>query len=198
MPKRHPTLLEIVEIAKEYAEKNLDGPLLDHTLGCAETARKLARRFALVEEKAAAASYLHDIAKAFPKDRQVAMCRELGMTEAEIVSYPPPVLHGPLAALMAKDRFGIDDPEILQAIAAHSTGCTGICEIGKALFIADYIEHTRSFPGASELRSDGSLTLNEIVIAILRRKLDYLLKENKVVDPRAIEFWNELMSARNQ
>ena len=180
--------------AKEYAEQNLDGRLLEHTRGCAETARKLAHRFALVEEKAVAASYLHDIAKAFPNDRQIAMAREMGMSDAEIDSYPPPVLHGPLAALMAKERLGIDDLEIIQAIAAHSTGCTGICEIGKAVFIADYIEQTRSFPGASELRSHGNLTLNEIATAILRRKLDHLIEENKVIDTRAIDFWNELMS----
>jgi predicted HD superfamily hydrolase involved in NAD metabolism len=198
MPKHKPKLQEIVEVAREYAKKNLDRRLLEHTRGCAETARKLAHRFTLEEEKAVVASYLHDIAKSFPKDRQVELARELGMSEAEIDSYPLPVLHGPLAALMAKDRLGIEDPEILQAIAAHSTGCTGMCEIGKAVFIADYIEQTRSFPGASELRSHGSLTLNEIAAAILRRKLDYLLDEDKVVDPRAIEFWNELMDKHHE
>jgi predicted HD superfamily hydrolase involved in NAD metabolism len=193
MQKQHETPQKTVTVAKEYAEQNLDGRLLEHTRGCTETARKLAHRFELVEEKAVAASYLHDIAKAFPKDRQVAMSREMGMSDAEIDSYPLAVLHGPLAALMAKDRLAIDDPEILQAVAAHSTGCAKMCAVAKAVFVADYIEETRSFPGASELRSHGSLTLNEISTAILRRKLDHLIDENKVVDPRAMEFWNELM-----
>jgi len=191
-------LQEDAEAAREYAEENLDGRLLEHTRGCVATARKLAHRFSLAEAKAVAAAYLHDIAKADPKERQVAMCRKMGMSDAEIDSYPPPVLHGPLAALMAKDLLGVDDPEILQAITAHSTGCKGMCEIGKALFVADYIEETRSFPGASELRSHGSLTLDELATAILRRKLDYLIENNKVIDPRAIEFWNELMKLQSK
>ena len=194
MQKQHEILQETVMVAKEYAEQNLDGRLLEHTRGCVETARKLARRFSLVEEKAVTASYLHDIAKAFANDRQIAMSREMGMSDAEIDSYPLAVLHGPLAALMAKDRLGIDDPEILQAVAAHSTGCAKMCAVAKAVFVADYIEETRSFPGASELRSHGSLILNEIATAILRRKLDHIIEENKVIDTRAIDFWNELMS----
>lgn len=194
MPERRGTLSNISIVAKEYAEQNLGGKLLEHTRGCAETVQKLAHRFALAEKKAVAAAYLHDIAKMYRKDRQIAMARNLGMSEAEIDSYPLAVLHGPLAALIARDRLGIDDCEILEAIENHSTGCKGMHAIGKAVFIADYIEQTRSFPGASELRSHGDLTLNEIAAAILRRKLGHLIDENKRIDSRAIEFWNDLMS----
>jgi predicted HD superfamily hydrolase involved in NAD metabolism len=194
MQKERETPQQYAVIAKEYAEQNLENQLLEHTRGCVETAGKLARRFTLAEDKAVAAAYLHDIAKAYPKDHQVAMSRELGMSDAEIESYPLPVLHGPLAARIAGKKLGIDDSEILQAIENHSTGCKGMSGIGKAVFIADYIEQTRSFPGASELRSHGNLTLDEIAAAIMRRKLDHLIEENKIIDARAIEFWNELMS----
>jgi HD superfamily phosphohydrolase YqeK len=65
--------------------------------------------------------------------------------------------------------------------------------IAKVVLIADYIEETRSFPGAEELRSHGAVTLDELTIAILRRKLNHLIEANKDIDPRAIALWNELI-----
>lgn len=193
MHRKQKTLREISRIAEEYAEKNLNGRLLEHTRGCVETARKLARRFGLDEDKAATASYLHDIAKALSKEQQIAVAREMGMPDAEISSYPLAVLHGALAALIAQKELGIEDAEVLQAILAHSTGCAGMSEIAKVVFIADYIEITRRFPGAAELRSHGNITLNELATAIVRRKLNHLIDENREVDPRAIDLWNDLM-----
>ena len=193
MAKQRRTSDEMARLAEEYAEKRLSGRLLEHTRGCAESARKLAHRFGVDEDKARTASYLHDIAKIFPRDKQAARARELGMPEAEIASYPIQVLHGPLGALIAREQLGIDDSEILQGIAAHSTGCAGMSGIAKVVFISDYIEETRIFPGAEELRSHGVVTLDELAIAILRRKLNHLIEANKDIDPRAIELWNELV-----
>jgi predicted HD superfamily hydrolase involved in NAD metabolism len=193
MPKQLKKDVQGLQAAKKYAERNLDGRLLEHTRGSVETARKLAHRFGLDEENAVIASYLHDIAKPLKKDRQIAMAGEMGMAQAEIDSYPLAVLHGPLGALIAQKELGIEDAEVLQAILAHSTGCAGMCDIAKVVFIADYIEETRSFPGAKELRSRGDVTLDEFTTAILRRKLNHLIEYNRDIDPRAIDLWNDLM-----
>jgi predicted HD superfamily hydrolase involved in NAD metabolism len=179
--------------AERYAEEHLDGRLLEHTRGCVDTARKLAHKLGLDADKAGTAAWLHDVAKRFPRREQVVIARRLGMSEAEIASYLPPVLHGPLAALIARNELSINDPDVLQAIATHSSGCAGMCDVAKVVFISDYIELTRSFPGAEELRSHGDVTLNELAAAILKRKLIYLLDEQKDIDLRAITFWNELM-----
>jgi predicted HD superfamily hydrolase involved in NAD metabolism len=189
-PARTP--LQYSEIARRHAEEKLNGGLLEHSLACAESAQKLARRFGADVEKTLAASYLHDVAKVFSTEKQAAMAREMGMSDAEIDSCPPPVLHGLVGALIARKELGIDDAEVLQAIEAHSTGCAGMCKVAKIVFIADYIELTRSFPGASELRSHGNATLDELTRAILRRKLRHLMDEGKIIDGRAIALWNDL------
>ena len=181
------------KIAKEYVEEKLDGQLLEHTLGCAETARRLADRFDVDAEKAAVASYLHDLAKSLPRTEQAVLARKMGMSAAEIGSYPPPVLHGPLSELIARKELGIDDPEVLQAVGAHSTGCARMCGVAKVVFVADYIEPTRTFPGSAELRSRRFASLDEAATAILKRKLQHLIAERRIIDPRAIECWNELM-----
>jgi predicted HD superfamily hydrolase involved in NAD metabolism len=179
-------------IAQQYAEKKLRGRLLEHVFACAETGEKLARKFDCSEDKAAAACYLHDIAKALPYPEQVAYGRRLGMSRKEIESFLPPILHGPVAARITKKELLIDDAEIIEAIECHSTGCAGMRQLAKIVFIADYIEFTRAFPGAKELRSHGAVTLDELAAAILARKITHLLEERRPIDSRAFEFWNDL------
>ncbi|MBI5116525.1 bis(5'-nucleosyl)-tetraphosphatase (symmetrical) YqeK [Candidatus Poribacteria bacterium] len=185
-------------MARRCAEEHLKGRLLEHTRGCVEMAQKLARRFGLDADKAATAAYLHDITKAFSLEQQTALLQKLGMSPAELASHLPAVVHGWLSALIAKRELGIDDPEVLQAIEAHSTGCAGMSDLSKVVFISDFIEHTRRFPKAAELRGREYPTLDEAVITILRRKLEYLLEGRAIVDRRAIECWNELVERARQ
>jgi predicted HD superfamily hydrolase involved in NAD metabolism len=199
MQKETSKFQERLEKAKQYSEEKLRGELLlEHTRGCAETARKLADRLGIDVEKAETASYLHDIAKIYSHKEQAVLAKKMGMPEAEVNSYPSAVLHGPLGALIAEKELGIHDPDILQAIKAHSTGCRNMCDVAKAVFVADYIERTRNFPGATELRNHRNITLNELTEAILKRKLEYLLERRKDIDPRALDLWNELMEEENR
>ncbi len=184
------------KVAQEYAVEHLRGRLLEHTLGCVEMVQALARRFDLDLDKVTTASYLHDIAKRFGHEEQGTLARKMGMTDAQIGSHLPGVLHGPLGALIVHKELGIDDAEVLQAIECHSTGNAGMSKVAKALFIADYIEQSRTFPGASELRSHGEVTLDELTTAVLAQKLQYLIDERKVIAARAIDFWNELVGER--
>ncbi len=167
--------------------------MLEHTRGCVEMAQKLALRFGVDPEKAATAAYLHDIAKAFSLEQQTAVLERMGIPATELASHLPAVVHGWLATLIAKRELGIDDPEVLQAAEAHSTGCAGMSDLAKIVFISDFIEHTRRFPKAAELRGREYPTLDEAVLVILRRKLEYLLEGRAIVDSRAVECWNELV-----
>jgi len=184
---------EQVRKAELYAEQNLSRGLLAHTRGCVQVAREFALRFGVSMEKAAVASYLHDIAKTISHDKQAALAKEMGMSAKEIRSYPPAVLHGPLGALIARKELGIDDPDVLQAIAAHSSGCRNMCGVAKVVFVADYIEHTRTFAGSANLRARKYANLDEATVSVLQHKMQYLLTEKAVIDPRALECWNELV-----
>jgi predicted HD superfamily hydrolase involved in NAD metabolism len=192
MQKKRHTAAAQAKIVKEYIEAKLDGELLEHTLGCVDMARRLAGRFKVDSEKVAVASYLHDLAKSITRKEQAILAQSMGMSDAEIGSYSPAVLHGPLSALIAGTELGIDDPEVLQAVEAHSTGCGGMCTVTKVVFVADYIEPTRTFPGSAELRERRFATLDEAAAEILKRKLRHLIMQRKIIDPRAIKCWNEL------
>lgn len=187
---------DYLDKAIQYAEKNLSGELLEHTRGCVETARTLANKFNVAADKAMTASYLHDIAKIYSHEEQAVLAEKMQISAAEIHSYSRAVLHGSLGAMIAEQELGIDNADILQAIRAHSTGCAAMCDVAKIVFVADYIEHTRDFPGVAELRNrgdHGNVSLNDLTTAVLKRKLEHLLEERKSIDPRAIALWNEQM-----
>ena len=196
MGKQASEIGEYANTAQQYVEQKVKGKLLEHILGCAETAEKLAKKFNCDQDKAAAAAYLHDVVKPMAYPEQVACARSLGMPQVKIESYLPPVFHGPLAALLVRKELHLEDRDILEAIECHSSGCAGMGEIAKVVFIADFIEFSRVFPGAKELRSHGAVTLDELALAILTRKLEHLIQERRPIDTRAIGFWNELTRIR--
>ncbi|GAB4342900.1 MAG: bis(5'-nucleosyl)-tetraphosphatase (symmetrical) YqeK [Candidatus Abyssubacteria bacterium] len=196
MQKEKLTPREYCKIAREHIQKKLSGALLKHVLGSAEMAGALAEKYGVNPDKAATAAYLHDLTKYLSLKEQIALAREMGMSDEEINSYPPAVLHGPLSAMVAMKDLGIDDAEVLQAITAHSSGCAGMGDVAKVVFISDYIEHTREFPGAAELRIRQHKNLDEAVISVLQHKLRHLVAEKRFIDPRALACWNELVGKK--
>ena len=54
-------------------------------------------------------------------------------------------------AAIARDVFGVDD-EIYNAIWWHTTGHAGMTLLEKIIYLADYIEPSRVFPGVDDLR----------------------------------------------
>ena len=52
---------------------------------------------------------------------------------------------------MARDVFGVDG-EIYSAIYWHTTGHADMTLLEKIIYLADYIEPSRDFPGVDKLR----------------------------------------------
>ena len=62
------------------------------------------------------------------------------------------LLHSKTGAAIARDVFGVDD-EVYSAIWYHTTGHANMTKLEKIIYLADYIEPTRDFPGVDELRN---------------------------------------------
>jgi len=107
-----------------------------HTVGVWREAARMAERFGLDGGKARVAALLHDIAK----EKREEELRRGGY-------YPPAMatalLHAPVGAVIAREEFGIEDPDILEAIALHTTGDADCCDLAKLLFAADRAEAGR-------------------------------------------------------
>lgn len=144
-------------MTKEQMREKLSTLLTDHrythSIGVMETAVKMAKIFGADVQKAEIAGLLHDCAKQIPHNTQLDMCKEYGIPLDEVKEKELGLLHAELGTYFAEQEFGIDDPEILDAIRYHTLGRENMSTLEKILYLSDIIEPNRKdFEGLNELR----------------------------------------------
>ena len=143
-----------------YIEEHLKPSRLEHTMQVTRLAKKMAVKFGADENKAEIAALLHDMAK---------------------YEYRPGVnmdfAHSKIGAEMSRDIFGIEDEDILNAIAYHTTGRAGMSTLEKIIFLADAIEPGRNYPGVEEIRKTAETDLDGACILSLKRTIEHVRDE---------------------
>ena len=122
-----------------------------HVLGTAATAVKLAEKYGADVHRAEVAGLLHDCTKKLSMPEQLALCEKYGIALDELEKKALKLLHAKTGAALARDVFGVDD-EIYNAILWHTTGKPDMTVLEKVIYLADFIEPTRDFPGVDALR----------------------------------------------
>lgn len=156
-----------------------------HTLGVQYTAANLAMCYGLETAQAEIAGLLHDCAKYMDEEQMLMKCQKYRIPMTEIESRYPFLLHAKLGAYYARNKYGIEDEEVLYAITYHTTGKPDMSMLEKIIFIADYIEPSRkSLDGLCEIRKTAYRDINLTMYLILEKTLDYLKYDtNREIDP---------------
>lgn len=131
-----------------------------HVLGCRDTAAALARRWGANETDAARAGLLHDITKALDGPLQLTLCDEYGILLSKFSQENPKTLHALTGSVVAEQIFG-ENEAVVQAIRYHTTGRPNMSLLEKILYIADYMEPNRDFPGVETLREAAFRSLDD-------------------------------------
>jgi predicted HD superfamily hydrolase involved in NAD metabolism len=147
----------------------------EHTLRVAETSIRLARRFGADEQKAEVAAILHDYCKFWPDEQLVRWIMDRGLPE-DLLQFNKELWHAPVGAEVAEVRFGIQDEDILNAIRYHTSGRPQMSLLEKIVFLADYIEPGRRFPGVEEVRKTAESDLDRAVLAALAKTIVFLIE----------------------
>ena len=124
---------------------------IPHVLGTEKEAVRLAERYGADVEKARVAALLHDCTKKLNMEEQLALCERYGIELDALEQKALKLLHAKTGAEIARDVFGADD-EIYRAIWWHTTGHANMTLLEKIIYLADYMEPTRDFPGVEDLR----------------------------------------------
>jgi len=103
------------------------------------------------------------------------------------------LIHGPLGAKIANACYGIDDLEVLDAIKYHTIGRENMSMLDKIIYIADYIEPGRSFPGVEEIREIVFLDLDDAIKKAMDNTILFLIKDNKLIHPDTINARNYML-----
>ena len=155
------TIEEIISSLK----KKLDEDRFTHSMNVAACARDLAKRYICNEDKAYLAGILHDCAKQYGESDMLLLAEEAGFKlRKEEIEAPVSLLHAELSAYVAARDYKIEDTEVLQAIAYHSSGGIGLTRLDKILGLSDAIEPLRTGSDADRLRKLAEIDLNEAYI----------------------------------
>ena len=169
---------------QKKVRKELDPARFQHTMGVMYTAASLAMCYDYDVERAQVAGLLHDCAKCIPNDKKIRMCTERGIEITKVELKSPFLLHSKLGSYLAKEKYGVKDPEILSAIQWHTTGRPNMTTLEKIIFTADYIEPGRyKAENLSEVRRLAFHDLNLTVCRILEDTLHYLDSGHGEIDP---------------
>ncbi len=172
---------------------------MKHTEGVVAAAKRLAERHFpfLSADEVECACLLHDSTKEYLINEHVEMLAEYGetVTETELIS--PKLLHARTGALLAEHAFKMPD-HVVSAIRWHTTGRENMEPLECVLYLADYIEETRTFPGCVALRKlyeetyavSPETALTDTLVRSFDMTVADLLEENQPIDVHTVQARN--------
>ncbi|WP_022778569.1 bis(5'-nucleosyl)-tetraphosphatase (symmetrical) YqeK [Butyrivibrio sp. AE3009] len=176
-------ILEISQKLRKELEKELKPDRFDHTLGVAYTAASIAFVFGADVEKALIAGMLHDCAKCMSHEEQVKICEKNKIEITEVERRNHSLLHAKAGMYLARAKYDIYDPEILEAIRWHTTGKEDMSLLEKIIYIADFIEpNRRPLEGMDEIRKEAFTDIDRCLAHILHDSVLYLQTIGKECD----------------
>ena len=179
---RHLPIEKLQEVVVSLLKPNR----VAHVLGCRETAVELARLYGADETDAARAALLHDITKALDGQLQLTMCRSYGTMLDKFSQKNPKTLHALTGSLVAERIFG-ENEAVVDAIRCHTTGKADMNLLQKIIYVADYVEPNRDFPGVEELRHLAYTDITKALKLGLENTLNLLRQQQREISPESME-----------
>ena len=157
-----------------------------HVLGCRDTAVELARHWGADVTDAARAGILHDVTKAIDGPLQLTLCGAYGKILNDFSRKYPKTLHALTGSMVAERIFG-ENENVVSAICHHTTGKADMTLLQKIIYVADYMEPNRDFPGVEKLRELAFTDMDAALKLGLEMTLEHLRNQGSEVSPESRE-----------
>lgn len=135
----------------------------------------------IIQKKAELAGWLHDCAKEMKLEEMQDIIDEQNLQVDEYMRSSRALLHGPAGSIMAKTIYGIKDRDIQNSIFFHTTGRPQMELLDKIIFLADYIEPSRDFPGINIIRRNAQKNLDTAVLSAYDATIRHLLDQKEYI-----------------
>jgi predicted HD superfamily hydrolase involved in NAD metabolism len=186
-----------LDVLMQATREELPQSRWEHTLRVRETAVEMALAEGVDPHRAEVAAILHDFCKFWP-DRQLMEWIRNRNLPPDLLEYNKELWHAPVGAEVARERFGVTDEEILNAIRYHTSGRPGMSKLEKIIFLADYIEPGRRFPGVDEVRETACRDLERAVLMAMDNTIRFLLERRQKVYPLTLLARNHMLEEVEQ
>ncbi|HEL2278738.1 TPA: bis(5'-nucleosyl)-tetraphosphatase (symmetrical) YqeK [Streptococcus suis] len=179
-------LLEKIRVAMKPAR-------FQHVLGVEQAVLALADQYGCDPKKASLAALLHDYAKEVEDQVFLDLIAKYDL-DRDLLNWDNNIWHGVVGAYKIAEDFGLKDEEIFQAIQRHTIGAGQMTLLDKVLYVADYIEPNRDFPGVDEARRIARESLDKAVAYETAQTISYLAKKGIPIYPQTLETYNGYVS----
>ncbi len=186
------SIAKLLTAADELAKSRLSERRYDHTIRVADTAEYLAELHNLDPGRIRLAALIHDAAREMKKDEYLRTAEEWSLPFGDFERENPKLLHGSVAAEMARRELGVEDEEVLDAVREHTVGKAGMGDISLALYLADKIEPERDYPSVERIREMAKDDLRDAAAEAVRTAVAYSEMRGKAVHPASREALNWL------
>lgn len=169
-------IMQIEDIARD----TLSVSRFLHSRNTALLACDLCRRFGLDPDAGYLAGIAHDLCKQYDAKQMQKLAKSDGMPVSALEKEKPGLLHGRAAAVLLRERYSINNNDILEAVAFHTSGRENMCPLAKIIYIADKAEVSRNIDPAvkimcyEEEKSQSLKALDNIFYAVLRKTVSKL------------------------
>lgn len=182
--------------AKKIVKLHLQPKRYNHTLRVVDTARNLALQFNGPMDEVELAAMLHDYAKNRKKEELKRWILNTRLPK-DLLHHHHELWHGPVGSLLIERELGITNKHIQSAVHYHTTGKANMNLIEQIVFLADYIEPARNFPGVDEVRKAAESDLVHAIWLAIRNTMMYLIQRNEQIYSDTLQAYNDLTKQMN-
>lgn len=186
-------------------QKHISGKRLLHTYAVENEIKRLGELYGFNEgeiTKLRVSALLHDITKEIKTDGQLSLCKEHGITVTDDELKSPKLFHSMTGAYVSRKLFPeLVDEAVFNAILYHTSGREAMTLFEKLLYLADYIEETRTFSDCVRLRelfyAAESFTekhLNRILLISFDMTIKNLIEDGYFIHPKTVKARNFLVN----
>lgn len=177
----------------EYLQSTLSEKRYYHSIHVADKAVELAKIYGSDIDKARIAGLIHDCTKEMTSEKLIDFIRFEGNEPDPVSLVEKELLHGPAAVYLCKNKFHIEDEEILSAVQFHTTGKANMSILDKIIYISDLIEVGRQFYGVDELRKLAIMNINSALLRSFDATISYIIQRQRMIHPDTINARNSLL-----
>jgi predicted HD superfamily hydrolase involved in NAD metabolism len=166
-----------------------------HSRSVAELAAELCVRQSIEPERGIIAGLAHDLCKEMPIKRQRRLAAKFPGTQKGSSLMADKILHGPAAAVLLRRDFGVEDEDILEAIALHTVGKPGMSELSLILYCADKLEPGRRHVDPTFIERCLAMPPTEMLRNVVCESISWLEETGHVIAPETLVLYSSLLNS---
>lgn len=172
---------------ESWLKQNVSEKRFNHIASVAKTAKKYAKKLGLDYYKAELSGWLHDVAKEISNEKLLEIAKEKNIKIDEVDIDNPHILHARIGEVIAKEKFGVTDPDVLGGIRCHTLAEPHMSKLIMVVYLADSTEHGRDRKFAAPVRKAfKEKGLEAAVLHAIESKLLHVIKNGKKIHPYTI------------